>query len=251
MRLLSFVIFAVFASVVVGGPDSEASERTLNRGTAEQYSFSGQPRWQVSELLTSRTVSINCTADVRIFPSARLRTDVTALNVFSRPAMLLCTLRFLQFQVYSGRSEDEIDELYRNGARSWCSSSLSWDSWFVKGYRKCEVTISPFGETIVTVVPEDAVLKQKKLSCSQTERSELSLQLLVSGLAGLVLFYTAPHLATSVAFRVSVGGTLSVFLCTLIIAIFFFRSAPQALVLAHSLSRSGWCTSSEIFIDRS
>ena len=110
---------------------------------------------------------------------------------------------------------------------SWCSSSLSWDSWFVKGYRKCELTISPFGDTIVTVVPEDAVLKQKKLSCSQAERSELSLQLLVSGLAGLVLFYTAPHLATSVAFRVSVGGTLSVFLCTLIIAIFFFRSASQ------------------------
>lgn len=135
----------------------------------------------------------------------------------------------MQFQVYSGRSEDEIDELYRNGAYSWCSSSLSWDSWFVKGYRKCEVTISPFGESIVTVVPEDAVLK-RKLICSQAERSELSLQLLASGLTGLVVFYTAPHLATSVAFRVSVGGTLSVFLCTLIIAIYFFRSAPRTLL---------------------
>lgn len=142
------------------------------------------------------------------------------------------TLRYMQFQVYSGRSQDEIDELYRNGASSWCSSSLSWDSWFVKGYRKCEVTISPFGETIVTVVPEDAVIKQKKLSCSQAERSELSLQLLVSGLAGLVLFYTAPHLATSVAFRVSVGGTLSVFLCSLIIAVYFFRSASSLVCVA-------------------
>jgi hypothetical protein len=133
--------------------------------------------------------------------------------------------RFLQFQVYTARSEEEIDDLYRNGAFSWCSSSLSWNAWFVKGHRKCEVTISPFGQTIVTVVPEDGFLKKRKLSCTQSERSELSVQLLVSGLGGLVLFYTAPHLATSVAFRVSVGGTLSVFLCTVVIAIYIFRSA--------------------------
>lgn len=102
----------------------------------------------------------------------------------------------------------------------------------MKGHRKCEVTISPFGETIVTVVPDESAIKQKDLVCSQSERSELSFQLLGSGLAGLLLFYTAPQLATSVSFRVSVGGTLSVFLFTVILAIFFFRFALHTQTFA-------------------
>ena len=78
MFLFSIFSCAVLSSFVLGAQDAGLSERTLNRGVVEQYSFSGQPRWQLSDLLTSRTVSINCTEEVR--PGFQLQTDATACS---------------------------------------------------------------------------------------------------------------------------------------------------------------------------
>lgn len=54
------------------------------------------------------------------------------------------------------------------------------------------------------------------------------MQLLLSGAVGLFLFFAAPPLARSIAFRISVGGTLSVLLCTLIVGMYCFRYGPRA-----------------------
>lgn len=131
----------------------------------------------------------------------------------------------LQIQVYSGRSVEEVEELYDKRASSWCSSALTWDAWFHKASKQCQITISPFGTTYIAVVPEDETLafRSTSMQCSIAEQSELSTQLLVSGAAGLFLFFAAPPLARSIAFRISVGGTLSVLLCTLIVAMYCFR----------------------------
>lgn len=135
----------------------------------------------------------------------------------------------LQIQVYSGRSIGEIEELYDKRASSWCSSALTWDAWFQKGSKQCQITISPFGTTYVAVVPEDETLgfRSSSMQCSVAEQSELSMQLLLSGAVGLFLFFAAPPLARSIAFRISVGGTLSVLLCTLIVGMYCFRCGPM------------------------
>ena len=96
MFVFNILPCAVLASVVLGSQDIDLSERTLNRGVVEQYSFSGQPRWQVSELLTSRTVSINCTEEVRpgsSFERMQLRVFTIMLH---QPPFATCSFRCTQ-----------------------------------------------------------------------------------------------------------------------------------------------------------
>lgn len=185
----------------------------------KEYVLTGHHRWQVSELFMSRTVSLKCskqvTQDFAFFFAACSFLALSNEDIF------------LQIQVYSGRSADEVQELYDKRAASWCSSALTWDAWFHKGSKHCQITISPFGTTYVAVIPEDETLgfRSAAMQCSLSEQSELSMQLLLSGAAGLFLFFAAPPLARSIAFRISVGGTLSVLLCTLIVALYCFRYA--------------------------
>jgi hypothetical protein len=64
MWLFKCVLLGLFVTFSRGSQDG--SEHALDRGVAQQYLFSGEPRWQLRELLTSRTVSINCTEEVQI-----------------------------------------------------------------------------------------------------------------------------------------------------------------------------------------
>jgi hypothetical protein len=135
----------------------------------------------------------------------------------------------VQFKVYTGSSEAELEVMYKQKAASWCSGGLSWDSLFHSGVKQCDVTISPFGDTFLAIVPNGnqhgAV---RPADCTLTEDAELSVQLIATGVAGAVLMAVAPLLSTSIVFRTSIGGTLTVLLCTLILSIFLLRCAPTS-----------------------
>lgn len=139
-----------------------------------------------------------------------------------------CERARVQFKVYSGTSEDELEYLYSQGSAAWCAAALSWDALFASGVKHCDVTISPFDDTYLAIVPKDyhhANIAAGKANCTYTEHAELSVQLIGTGLAGVVLVATAPLFATSIAFRMSVGGVLSTLLFSLIIAFVMFRCA--------------------------
>jgi hypothetical protein len=119
--------------------------------------------------------------------------------------------------------------MYANGATSWCSASLAWLSLFQSGRTNCDITISPFGHTIVAIVPERASfgVEDSAFECSHEVFSDLSVQLIATGLVGVVLVSLAPFLATSLAFRISAGGVISVLLFSLLVAFFFMRCGPS------------------------
>lgn len=123
--------------------------------------------------------------------------------------------------------------MYANGATSWCSASLAWLSLFQSGRTHCDITISPFGQTIVAIVPERVFLGAEESSflCSTKEQSECSAQLIGTGIVGLVLVSLAPFLATSLAFRISAGGVLSVLLFSMLVAFFFMRYVISTLAV--------------------
>ena len=132
----------------------------------------------------------------------------------------------MQFKVFSGGNEDELTSLYNSGASSWCSGPLSWDAIFHAGVKHCDVTISPFGTTLMAVVPApDPFGTFRPMECSHQEHAELSLQLIGAGLLGVVTFLAAPLLAASIAFRISMGGVVSVLLFSIIVAFMFVRCA--------------------------
>jgi hypothetical protein len=221
---------------------------------AQRLVYLGKPRWSVSDVFTSRSIAISCTREVRLEvetivpPIAGLAHKVSTVSscwgfrlnavhvahITLRNVLHACSQTplhmpgsFMQFKVFCGSSEDEIQAMYAQGASSWCSGGLSWDTLFQAGVKHCDVTISPFGTTLLAIVPNDDPFgSNRKMNCSQTEHAELSLQLISTGVAGVVLAITAPLLATSITFRMSVGGVLSVLLFTLIIAFVFFRCCP-------------------------
>lgn len=155
--------------------------------------FTGRSRWRLlPHLFISRTVSIDCNK---------------------------------QFKVYAATTEDELTVIYSQRAPSWCGMKLSWDMLFKAGVRTCDLTISPFSNTTIAVVPDDPVSKLRPVrpTCTFVEREELSVQLLGTGVVGVLLFFTATWCAESVAFRVSAGGLASVFLCSIVLAFFVIR----------------------------
>ena len=131
----------------------------------------------------------------------------------------------MQFKVFTGASEEELQVMYAQGASAWCYHGLSCDSFFHAGVKECDITISPFGETLIAIVPNGPAAAARPANCTLSEASELSVQLVAVGAAGALLVATAPALATSIVFRMSVGGTLTVLLFTVIASIVMMRCA--------------------------
>ena len=140
----------------------------------------------------------------------------------------------MQFRVFTAGSEDLLALLYSQRAARWCGAALSWDYLFHSGAKHCDVTISPYGTTLLAIVPLGDPLSShaRPPNCTLRERSEPSVQLAAAGIAGAALVVTAPLLATSIAFRMSVGGALSVLLFSLIIAFVFLRCARLLQICA-------------------
>lgn len=142
----------------------------------------------------------------------------------------------LQFWVYAASHDEELDLFYSNDAQAWCGLKLNIDAMFNSRVRTCELTLSPFGETSVAVVPADPMAKlnlQVPAACTFQERSSLSWQLIGTGLVGLMLFYVAPLFAESVTFRISTGGLLSVLLFSIILLFIVLRCV--AVCCSHAL----------------
>ena len=122
--------------------------------------------------------------------------------------------------------------MYDNGATSWCAS-LGWLALFNSGRRHCDITINPYGPTKVAIVRDESHFGGAAgFECSTQERRELSVQLIATGVLGVVLVTLAPYLATSLAFRISAGGLVSVLLFSLLAAIFLMRCAAAGTLTA-------------------
>lgn len=144
----------------------------------------------------------------------------------------------MQVSLYSASTEAELQAMYANGATSWCAS-LGWLALFNSGRRQCDITINPYGQTTVAVVPQDGHFGgAAAFECSTQERSELSVQLIATGIVGVVLVIFAPYLATSLAFRISVGGFVSVLLFSLLAALFLMRCGAPPHCFGHADVRS-------------
>jgi hypothetical protein len=223
------LVLSIAFSYVSGSDGPALAEPEELPKVTRLHEFFGRPRWHLNDIFTNRMVLVECNQEVRLLECPNTLTSSAQPPAGCRKVgreFFFIKFITMQFKVYTGRSHDEIVTLYGQRASSWCST-LPWDAWLQGGVKSCDVTISPFGSTMMAIVPQDDIFRARTfsapLNCTINEHSSTSLQLIFAGLAGAILFFAAPPMAQSIAFRISVGGFLSVLLCSIIVAIFFLR----------------------------
>ncbi|KAF5837754.1 hypothetical protein DUNSADRAFT_3897 [Dunaliella salina] len=109
------------------------------------------------------------------------------------------------------------------------TAPCGWES--LVDRRVCHLQRPAFTQTMVGVEADQ--------DCQVTSEARLDYLMLVSGLGGLVFFYAAPALSSSVVFRLSCGSALFTTGSLIVLLIFLFRFIPHKRTVSAVMAATG------------
>eukprot|EP00200_Dunaliella_tertiolecta_P015513 CAMPEP_0202409028 /NCGR_PEP_ID=MMETSP1128-20130828/16128_1 /ASSEMBLY_ACC=CAM_ASM_000463 /TAXON_ID=3047 /ORGANISM="Dunaliella tertiolecta, Strain CCMP1320" /LENGTH=393 /DNA_ID=CAMNT_0049014289 /DNA_START=102 /DNA_END=1280 /DNA_ORIENTATION=+ len=113
----------------------------------------------------------------------------------------------------------------KNKDAAWCG----WEG--LMDRRVCRLQLSAFTHTMLGVEADQG--------CRVTSEASPDYLMLISGLGGLVLFYAAPALSSSIVFRLSCGSALFTAGSLLVLLIFTFRFIPHKRTVTAVMAATG------------
>lgn len=129
------------------------------------------------------------------------------------------------FEVFTAQDKSELHDKVIDGETAWCGLDR-----LLSGHKnKCSISLSPFQNTYIGVVPSKGIshFKSGKARCTLLANEQASLPSIIAGLLGLALFFNAGELSHSMSFRVTTGSLTFMLLAVLVLAFLVARMTPN------------------------
>mmetsp|Transcript_13996 Transcript_13996/g.30267 ORF Transcript_13996/g.30267 Transcript_13996/m.30267 type:complete len:501 (-) Transcript_13996:156-1658(-) len=151
------------------------------------------------------------------------------LNYVQRPVQVNITCPHARYSVFQGHSEVNLRQVVDKREVTWCGLDSLLDG------RECSFQVSPFNKVYIGI-------KDGK-GCQVTSHDKRNPMMLVLLILGLVFFYAAPVMSSSVAFRLGCGSLLFTTGSLIILIIFLMRFLPhkrKVAALLVAMGSSSW-----------
>lgn len=139
--------------------------------------------------------------------------------------------------MFIAQSEDSLADKILDDNTAWCGLER-----LVSGHKRtCVLSITPFQTTYVGVVPTQGIglFKTGEAKCHLEISEQVSIPLVVAGIAGVLLFFNAELLSQSLTFRVSTGTLAFMLLAVLLLVFMLARQTPNKKSMAAAFAFFG------------